>query len=58
MATSCIEQTKLSYEIGLTTDGTQSKKLIVPQYSEKKLKELLAETIIMNEMLFLIVEEK
>lgn len=38
--------------------GTQNKKLIVPQYSEKKLSELLVEMIIMNEINLLAVEGK
>ncbi|XP_042979957.1 uncharacterized protein LOC122310142 [Carya illinoinensis] len=51
------DQTTLSYETSTATDGTQFKKMVIPQYSEKMLRDALAEMIIKDEMPFTTVEK-
>ncbi|XP_042945622.1 zinc finger BED domain-containing protein RICESLEEPER 2-like [Carya illinoinensis] len=60
LAATGTDQTKLSYETQMATDagGSHVKKLIIPQYSEKMLRELLAEMIITDEMPFTTVDKK
>ncbi|XP_042964625.1 zinc finger BED domain-containing protein 4-like [Carya illinoinensis] len=60
LAATGIDQTKLSYETQMATDASRShvKKLIISQYSEKMLRELLAEMIITDEMPFTTVDKK
>lgn len=58
MMSSDSEQIKLPYETMTATDGTQSKKLTVTQYIEKKLLELLVEMIIMDKMSFFTIKRK
>lgn len=52
------DQTKLSYETFTATDGTFVKKLIIPQYSEKMLMDMLVEMIINYEMPFTTVDKR
>ena len=52
------DQTNLSYQTSTATDGTQTKKLVIPQYSEKMLRDMLAEMIITDEMPFTTVEKR
>ncbi|XP_042969056.1 zinc finger BED domain-containing protein 4-like [Carya illinoinensis] len=60
LAATGIDQTKLSYETQMAIDGGRShvKKLIIPQYSENMLRELLTEMIITDEIPFTIVDKK
>ncbi|XP_042983370.1 zinc finger BED domain-containing protein RICESLEEPER 2-like [Carya illinoinensis] len=60
LAATGTDQTKLSYETQMATDagGSHVKKLIIPQYSEKMLRNLLAEMIITDEMPFTTVDKK
>ncbi|KAG2709415.1 hypothetical protein I3760_05G238000 [Carya illinoinensis] len=52
------DQTKLSYEASTATDGTQIKKMVIPQYSEKLVRDMLAEMIIEDEMPFTTVDKR
>ncbi|KAG2712928.1 hypothetical protein I3760_04G148800 [Carya illinoinensis] len=52
------DQTKLSYETSTATDGTQLKKMVIPQYNEKMLRDALVEMIIEDEMPFTTVEKR
>ncbi|XP_042948635.1 zinc finger BED domain-containing protein RICESLEEPER 4-like [Carya illinoinensis] len=52
------DQTTMSYETSTATDGTQVKKMVIPQYSEKLLRDALAEIIIEDEMPFMTVEKR
>ncbi|XP_042944725.1 zinc finger BED domain-containing protein RICESLEEPER 3-like [Carya illinoinensis] len=52
------DQTKLSYEASTATNGTQIKKMVIPQYSEKLVRDMLAEMIIKDEMPFTTVDKR
>ncbi|XP_042969021.1 uncharacterized protein LOC122301694 [Carya illinoinensis] len=52
------DQTKLSYKTSIVTDGTQLKKIVIPQYSEKMLRDALADMMIEDEMPFTTVEKR